>query len=261
MSSNSRFPEIVMAVSCDQKDGLPVVGVMNIALTGYPFCGDFPWLLECELESVDLQENGMPSHQDLNRLNELELRIQSFLPKDETHFVARQTWNARRLLDFYLASPEPASEFLRQLAKEVKSERKILAKVTKDPDWSNWMPTLTRLGDPAAAGESEFDPNDHSVLIKIPLSEEFGTDKEQSAVIKLCDKLTKVVDKAEAGMVDGFEFGDHEGVIFVYGPDADELHAVMAPSLRKAKLPQGTTVSLRRGPIDSADTKEELVRL
>jgi hypothetical protein len=43
--------------------------------------------------------------------------------------------------------------------------------------------------------------------------------------------LVSAIDASGVGEFDGNEFGGGEGVLYAYGPDANELYAAMAPHL------------------------------
>ncbi len=82
--------------------------------------------------------------------------------------------------------------------------------------------------------------SNQAVYVHIPLSDdEFGTFEEREAVYALEDELLAVIAASEADELDGHEFGGGEGVIFLYGPDADALYMTIEPVLRASPIAKG----------------------
>jgi hypothetical protein len=122
------------------------------------------------------------------------------------------------------------------------------------------MPTLVRMCGPAE-GVPAGEGFDQEVLVRIPLSGQFGSDEEQVAVMALADELTAIVAGAGTAEFDGYEFGDSEATLFAYGADADELFALLEPALRAAPLACGAVVTKRYGRADDPSAREETMRL
>jgi hypothetical protein len=62
------------------------------------------------------------------------------------------------------------------------------------------------------------------------------------------DQLHSVIATANVGEFDGNEIGQGELTLYMYGPDAEKLFAVVAPVLRGAQLTQSAVASVRSGP-------------
>ena len=101
---------------------------------------------------------------------------------------------------------------------------------------------------------------EQAVLLHLPLtSEKFGTATDQEAVRALGDQLEQVIADASAGEFDGDEFGGNKCVLFMYGPDADRLFALIEPILRAAPVASGGYAIKRYGAADDPGAREERV--
>jgi hypothetical protein len=73
----------------------------------------------------------------------------------------------------------------------------------------------------------------HAVVVHIALpSPDFGSQGERSAVHDLKRRIDAIVRAADAGVVDGDEFGAGEAVLYIHGSDAERLFATMETELR-----------------------------
>ena len=95
----------------------------------------------------------------------------------------------------------------------------------------------------------------HAVIVHFGLSDdEFGTEAERATLGDLGDRLADVVARAGVGEFDGDEFGEGEGVLYLYGPDDELLWRVVEPEVRACALrpafalvrPGGPDVTARR---------------
>ena len=76
-----------------------------------------------------------------------------------------------------------------------------------------------------------------AVIVSIRLSDnQFVSSAEREAIFALGDQLSAAIAAAGAGVYDGDEVGQGRGVLFMYGPDADRLFAVVEPILRCSAL-------------------------
>ncbi len=76
-------------------------------------------------------------------------------------------------------------------------------------------------------------------------------------------QLIDALDGKNVGELDGHEIAidGSDGFLFLYGPDADALFAVIEPVLRKSPVMPGADATLRYGDPDEADVKQKLVRI
>jgi hypothetical protein len=117
----------------------------------------------------------------------------------------------------------------------------------------NQTPSAKNSGPPSTNSE------EHALLLTFPLPGEFPTEAELQTYHKLQDELTEAIESAAAGELDGDEFGGHQCVIYMYGPDADRLFDAVAPVLEKHPFPKGSTALKRYGGPDCG--KSEKVNL
>ena len=102
----------------------------------------------------------------------------------------------------------------------------------------------------------------HAVLIHLCLSDsDFGSDDDRAGIGELSDRLEKAIEDAGVGELDGDEFGEGECVLFLYGPDADALFAVVEPLLRASPHARGGFVLKQYGEPGDPDTREVRVEL
>jgi hypothetical protein len=94
------------------------------------------------------------------------------------------------------------------------------------------------------------DQDEHALLLTFPLPAEFPSEAELNTYHALQGELSAAIDSAQAGELDGDEFGGHQCVIYMYGPDADRLFDAVAPVLEKHPFPKGSTALKRYGGPD-----------
>jgi hypothetical protein len=99
------------------------------------------------------------------------------------------------------------------------------------------------------------DADEHAVLLHIPTRGEMPTSEELDASHAMQDELAAAIEAADAGELDGDEWGGGEGVIFCYGPDADRLFEAMIPVLEKRPFPKGSHAIKRYGGPDGSRTE------
>lgn len=101
--------------------------------------------------------------------------------------------------------------------------------------------------------------SEHLVNIYIQLSDEdLGTDEDMRQIHIVEDELEKILSRRNAGFLSGDEFGDGEGVLYLYGPDADRLAQVALNILQRSSL-KGRNVRIykRYGSVDDFGAREE----
>ncbi len=65
------------------------------------------------------------------------------------------------------------------------------------------------------------------------------------------DKLMALLDNSEIGMFDGNEIGGDETVLFMYGPNAEQLYSFIEPILKADDYFRGARAIIRQGPPSS----------
>jgi hypothetical protein len=89
------------------------------------------------------------------------------------------------------------------------------------------------------------------VRVHIPLhGGPLGSHEERDLIYALSDRVHAAVDPADAGDVDGNEFGGGECVMFVHGGDPARVWTLVEPVLRAAEFTHGGHAELHggRGP-------------
>jgi hypothetical protein len=92
---------------------------------------------------------------------------------------------------------------------------------------------------------SRAESTEHAVIVHISSSTDtdIGLDMIE-------DPLIDAIEATDVGEFDGNEIGSDEAVLFMYGPDADELWTVVEPVLRDANLGPGRMRSCATGRLE-----------
>ena len=99
------------------------------------------------------------------------------------------------------------------------------------------------------------------MIARFRLSGDKYGDASERAVIRDAQRLlAEAIARAGVGEFDGNEFGAGEAILYAYGPDADALFAVMAPTLRGLPF-RPARVLLRYGSASAASVAERVVDL
>lgn len=87
--------------------------------------------------------------------------------------------------------------------------------------------------------------SEHAVIVEFT----YGS-TNLDALFKLEDQLEKAINAGNVGELDGNEMAadGSTGILYMYGPDADKLFAVVKPLLEAAPCMLGAEVHLRYGP-------------
>jgi hypothetical protein len=89
---------------------------------------------------------------------------------------------------------------------------------------------------------------EQAVIVYLRLRDDgFGSREEREVLQALEDQMQQAIEKASAGEFDGDEFGGGECVLFMYGPDADRLYAVIEPLLKNTPAAAGGYAIKRYG--------------
>jgi hypothetical protein len=262
MNALAQFPAPKFQFSCGERDGFPAVALINTALARYERCRDFPWLVELVILAKEADTRGMPTLEELDHLNATEQQLQEALSPLGTHFIARQTWKGRRMVDFYVADGPAARQLVGTLAGQGGLARSVTVEISRDDNWTTWMPTLIRMCGPATETIASSEEFEQEVLVRIPLrGGQFGSDEEQQAVLALVDDLSAIAAGSGVGKFDGYEFGNSEAMLFAYGADADALFVSLEPTLRSAPVARGAVITKRYRRPDDAEAREDTVTL
>lgn len=108
----------------------------------------------------------------------------------------------------------------------------------------------------AATAQSTPPKNEHAVVVHFA----YGS-KDLTRLFALEDELDKAIRAANAGEFDGNEVAvdGSDGYLFMYGPSADKLFAVVKPILERTSFMRGAKAKLRYGPAQTASQEKVLV--
>lgn len=99
-----------------------------------------------------------------------------------------------------------------------------------------------------------------AVIVHLRLSDDgFGSDEDRSAIWTLEEEIENAVAEASAGELDGDEFGQGECVLFLYGPDADRVFAVIEPLLKSTRIASGGFAEKQYGDVSDLDLRTSRV--
>ncbi|MBP1852504.1 hypothetical protein [Rhizobium halophytocola] len=98
---------------------------------------------------------------------------------------------------------------------------------------------------------------EHALIVHLPLIDApFGSGREREIIAGLADELQNAIGESSLGEFDGEEFGGGRCVIYMYGPDADLLFAVVEPIWRAAPLARGGLAIKRYGKAEEGSALE-----
>jgi hypothetical protein len=129
----------------------------------------------------------------------------------------------------------------------------------------SWKATLVVLAVTALAtlvNTSKTMAEEQAVIVHIPLTDvPFGSERERQVLSALGDELDRVIKNKSVGEFDGDEYGGGECRLYMYGPDADALFAIVQPVLLSASITKGGFAIKRYGKGQDAKAKEVVVSL
>ena len=100
------------------------------------FKSDYPWFLWIEIDTKDKNENGHPTRDEAEFLNQMEDLIDAELKKVCTsHYIARTTLNGSRELLYYVDDPEKANPVLQRLVSDQNRITQFDYKMKEDKEW------------------------------------------------------------------------------------------------------------------------------
>ncbi|WP_202353919.1 hypothetical protein [Mesorhizobium sp. 113-3-3] len=98
---------------------------------------------------------------------------------------------------------------------------------------------------------------EQAVIVYLRLNDgQFGTLREHEPVRALEERLEQAVGSASVGEFDGDLFGEGECVLYMYGPDAERLFAVIEPILKSSHVAAGGYAIKRFGEAADPSAKE-----
>ncbi len=122
------------------QEGFPGVALINRALRDFESKVVFSWHLSLMIDFEDVIENGMPSQQERDVMDEFEERFSLSLKgpdleKPNALFLARITWNKTRELIWRVYEPEAANKLLETVIQQNQFSRNFDYRLEHDRDW------------------------------------------------------------------------------------------------------------------------------
>jgi hypothetical protein len=114
------------------------------------------------------------------------------------------------------------------------------------------MKFLSRLFGKSAPPEA---PPEHAVIVRF----RYGS-TDLAPLHELTSRLDQAIDAAGVGEYDGDEVATDgsDGLLYMYGPDADALFAVVRPILTSVTFMSGARATLRYGPPEDGVPESEV---
>ncbi|MGE0754054.1 MAG: DUF695 domain-containing protein [Alphaproteobacteria bacterium] len=136
-SGDPHFPGERFALSKGSAQGMPVVAMINTAYKNYTFGKEFPCHTEIEIAIQDKTAEGLTSSKEADHLNKVEDLLLEELGKAglKVHFIARQTWNGKRILDWYTNDRALTDTTLRTCIERSLLERPCTYNLKDEPGW------------------------------------------------------------------------------------------------------------------------------
>jgi hypothetical protein len=108
-------------------------------------------------------------------------------------------------------------------------------------------------------------PEQSIIVTFYNFADKFWTDEMRplDPLFELEDQIEKVLEARDVGQLDGHEIAvdGSDGFLFLYGPDADALYAVIEPVLRASTVTQGGNATLRYGSYGEPNVLEKYIEI
>ena len=185
----------------------------------------------------------------------------NFALKNVYSFSRRDGLHMQRMIPSILYNSSPPAERQRILLAAVRDAiRKIPSKYMKEGSRECWLSACKQACDclqidisevkldrvrfePVQSGRSSSQKPNDILRISLALSEGFGSQEERDSMIALEDNLSGLLEQHGLGVCDGHELGEGWFVLFLYGPDADEMFRLIEPVLRASPVSKGARVT------------------
>ena len=183
----------------------------------------------------------------------------NFALKNVYSFSKRDGLHMQRMIPSQLYAPLPPTERQRVLLAAVYDTiRKIPSKFINEQSRACWLSACMQACDRLQIDIAEVkldrvwfesvqsvskEPKD-ILNISFALSENFGSQEERDTLSALEDNLTDLLDQHGLGVCEGHEAGGGRFVIFLNGPDADEMFNLIEPALRASPISKGGLVTM-----------------
>ena len=111
---------------------------INTGYNNYPNKKTYPWYTEVIMKIHDKNENGHPTNEEAEVLNDLENRITNFLKLTQTvHTLGRVTRNGERDIIYYIDQPNLDESKVKEFFDSINAIRSVNLTLKKDEHWAN----------------------------------------------------------------------------------------------------------------------------
>lgn len=145
------IPEEKFAILDFRQDDLPGIMVVNESLIGFEPKVVFAWHLSLMIQFSDLADNGMPTREEREVVDQFGDQLDAEFKGPETEkpnalFLARITWNETRELIYRVFDPEPINQFLMEMINRKSYPRPYDFRIDPDEEWklAQWHLTAGR---------------------------------------------------------------------------------------------------------------------
>lgn len=108
--------------------------------------------------------------------------------------------------------------------------------------------------------EPKLKEPEHSFIVTLKLSDDkYGSETDRDSIHQFSDQLEAAIESACVGEFDGDEFGEGICNLYMYGPDADALFAVVDALFKASPLAKGAKGIKRYGEAADPNAREETV--
>lgn len=117
-------------------DNEMAIASINIGYNNYPNKEFFPWCAQILFEILDKNENGHPTAEEAEVLNELEDKVEAFLKENHVvHFIGRLTRNGFRDIFYYLDNPDFDQSRTKKFFDGISAIRPVNLYLDEDSEW------------------------------------------------------------------------------------------------------------------------------
>jgi hypothetical protein len=119
-------------------DNSPAFATINTGYNDYPNKIIYPWYAEIIIDINNKNDNGHPTNEEAEILNQLEEQITGFLKQTQTvHPIGRVTRNGERDIFYYIDEPNFDKKKIKDFFDSINTIRPMNFTLKEDKKWSN----------------------------------------------------------------------------------------------------------------------------
>lgn len=120
------------------KDGKKWVGNVNLLFSSFISKEKLPWLVTIKIHLPMTDNNGLPTNNEANVLNEFEDELLALMQqKIDLLYIGRISWNGIREVFLQVSSAEVLNDLLSEYIKTERYPREFEYEIKNDPEWKN----------------------------------------------------------------------------------------------------------------------------